>query len=27
LVEVAKARSPVYDMVTNPVPVTIEFEA
>lgn len=27
LVEVAEARSPVYDMVTNPVPVTIEFEA
>lgn len=26
LVEVAKARSPVYDMVSNPVPVTIQFE-
>ncbi len=26
LVEVAKARSPVYDMISNPVPVTIQFE-
>lgn len=26
MVEVAKARSPVYDMVSNPVPVTIQLE-
>ena len=26
LIEIAKARSPVYDMVTNPLPVNIQFE-